>query len=125
MARLKSVTPISNEDIHALPVKKLETAIAFYENVLGFSLGSRTESTAVLIRDHVRIGLIEHPNHEPGKAGSIAFAVDQLEAIHSELKTKGATPGHFGIDTWNGKHYRTFFLREDDNGYCFCFHSPR
>src|SRR5687768_16665260 len=124
MPRFKVVAPISGEDIHALPVKDLARAITFFEKVLGFSTGQRTDSTVTLMRDHVRIGLIQNPNHQPGKAGSLAFAVDDLQAIHHELSAKGANPGKFGIDRWDGRQYRTFFLREPDNGYCFCFHSP-
>src|SRR5687768_10013388 len=100
MAKLKAVAPISGEDLNALPVKELTAAIAYYETTLGFTVGPRTPTTAVLTRDHVRIGLTENPNHDPKKAGSLAFAVDDLAAIHAELKTKGATPGKFGVDRW-------------------------
>jgi lactoylglutathione lyase len=124
MPKLKAVAPISGEDINALPVKELDAAITFFEKTLGFARAQRTDNTVVLIRDHVRIELIHDPNHEPGKAGSLAFAVDDLQAMHDELSAKGANPGKFGIDRWDGRQYRTFFLRENDNGYCFCFHSP-
>jgi lactoylglutathione lyase len=124
MPRFKAVAPISGEDINALPVKELASAINFFEKILGFSPSRQNNSAVVLIRDHVRIGLIQNPNHEPGKAGSIAFAVDDLQAMHHELSAKGANPGAFGIGRWGGRQYRTFFVRENDNGYCFCFHSP-
>jgi len=124
MAQLKSVYPISDENTEALPVSDFGGAIAFYEAVLGFSLVSRDSSTAILTRDEVRIGLIRKADHEPGKAGSLAFAVDNLEDMHRELQATGGNPGKFGIDEWNGKRYRTFFMREDKNGYCYCFHCP-
>lgn len=124
MTRLKSVGAVSDEDTNALPVKDLGVAIAFYEAVLGFSVISRDTSSAVLAHDEVRIGLIRKADHEPAKAGSIAFAVDDLEAIHRELRTRGGNPGKFGMDEWGGKQYRTFFLREDENGYCYCFYCP-
>jgi predicted enzyme related to lactoylglutathione lyase len=124
MAKLKAVAPISGEDINALPVKELASAITFFEKVLGFSASQRTDTTIILIRDHVRIGLTQNPNHQPGKAGSLAFAVDDLQAMHDELNAKAANPGKLGIDRWDGRQYRTFFLRENDNGSCFCFHSP-
>ena len=41
MAKLTSAGPVSDEDTNALPVKNLAGAIAFYENVLGFSVVSR------------------------------------------------------------------------------------
>jgi hypothetical protein len=35
------------------------------------------------------------------------------------LGDDSGNPGVFGIDEWGGKKYRTFFLREQENGYCF------
>jgi predicted enzyme related to lactoylglutathione lyase len=124
MAQLKSVYPISGEDLNALPVKKIGPAIAYYETVLGFSVMSQDPSTASLSRDDVRIGLMRKPDHEPKEAGSMAFAVDDLDAMHHELQSNGANPGKFGTDQWGGKQYRTFFVREDENGYCYCFYHP-
>jgi lactoylglutathione lyase len=49
---------------------------------------------------------------------------DDLDAMHRELKARGGNPGEFGIDEWGGRQYRTFFLREDENGYCYCFYHP-
>jgi catechol 2,3-dioxygenase-like lactoylglutathione lyase family enzyme len=124
MAQIKAVYPVSHEDTNALPVKNLGPAIAFYEAVLGFSAVSRGASTAVLTRDGIRIGLVRQGDHEPGQAGSLAFEVDDLEAMHRELQARGGNPGEFGIDEWGGKQHRTFFLREQENGYCYCFYRP-
>ena len=124
MARLKAVCPIADEDTKALPVKDLGPAIAFYQGVLGFSVVSCDSFRAALTRDEVRIGLVQKVDHEPGKAGSLALAVDDLEAMHRELQATGGNPGEFGIDEWDGKQHRTFFLREDKNGYCYCFYCP-
>ena len=124
MAKLKSVCPVSNEDTNTLPVKSIEIAIAFYQNVLGFSVVNRDSSSAVLRRDDVQIGLLRNPDHEPGQAGSIAFAVDHLEAMRRELEASGGKPGELGLDEWDGKRHRTFFVREAENGYCYCFYCP-
>jgi lactoylglutathione lyase len=124
MAQLKSVYPISGEDTNALPVKEIGPAVAFYEMLLGFSVVSRDASAAALTRDNVRIGLVRKADHKPEHAGSLAFAVDDLDAMHHELQESGAQPGKFGIDQWGGKQYRTFFVREDEDGYCYCFHHP-
>lgn len=124
MAQLKSVGPISDEDTNALPVKDIGPAVKFYETVLRFSVVRRDASAASLTRDHVRIGLVRRADHQPGRAGSLAFAVDDLDALHRELQANGGNPGEFGIDEWGGKRYRTFFLREDENGYCYCFYHP-
>jgi hypothetical protein len=124
VAQFKAVYPVSDEDTNALPVKNLGPAIAFYQSILGFLVVGRDDSTAVLARDEVRIGLIQKADHEPGKAGSLAFEINDLEKLHQELHARGANPGEFGIDEWNGKRYRTFFLREAENGYCYCFYRP-
>src|SRR3954470_12292427 len=78
MAQLKAVYPVSEEDTNALPVKDLGPAIAFYESVLGFSAAGRDAPPAVLTRDGVRIGLVQKGGHEPERAGSLAFEVDDL-----------------------------------------------
>lgn len=121
MTRLTAITPVSDEDTNALPVKALEPAIAFYRAVLGFSLTRRDASRALLSRDNVQIGLIVDADHSPGRAGSVAIAVDDLESMHRELEQAGGEPGDFGVDEWGGQSHRTFFLREAENGYCYCF----
>jgi lactoylglutathione lyase len=124
MARLIAVGPVSDEDTMALPVKALDPAIAFYQTVLGFSVVRRDTLAATIGRDEVRIGLVVQGDHDPGRAGSLAMEVDDLEAMHRELERAGGRPGEFGVDEWNGRSHRTFFLREDENGYCYCFYHP-
>ena len=124
MTQFKAVYPISHEDTNALPVKEIGPAIAFYEAVLGFTAVSSDPTTAALKRDEVQIGLIRKEDHEPRQAGSCCFAISDLESLRKELEANGGKPGEMGIDEWGGKKYRTFFLREDENGYCFCFSQP-
>jgi lactoylglutathione lyase len=124
MAKLKSVSGISGEDTTALPVKELAPAIAYYESVMGFEVVSRDATSAKLSRDDAQIGLIVSADHQPTEAGSLAFAVDDLDALHRELSDCGGKPGEFRIDQWGGKQFRVFFMREDENGYCYCFHCP-
>jgi len=122
MAKLKSISPISRENVSALPVRDLAPAIAYYESVMGFNLLRRDAAAATLQRDGVQLGLVIKLDHKPDQAGSLAFAVDELDALHRELSDRGGRPGEFGIDEWNGKQFRTFFMREDENGYCYCFY---
>jgi lactoylglutathione lyase len=124
MTQFKTVCPIANEDPDALPVKELGPAIAFFERVLGFKVASHDATTATLRRDDVRIGVVRNEDHKPHQAGSCCFEVNDLDSLHAELRANGAEPGEFGIDEWGGKSYRTFFLREDVDGYCFCFSKP-
>lgn len=124
MKQLNGVYPISGEDLSALPVKAIGPAVAFYRDVLGFSVVAQDDTTADVQRDDARLGLVKKPDHNPGEAGSCAFGVTDLDAMHKELGGRGLDLG--GIDTqeWGGKQYRVFFLREAENGYCFCFSQP-
>lgn len=121
MPRLTAVVPVSDEDPMALPVKALGPAIAFYQSILGFSVLRRDTSAAQLARDEVRIGLVVRQDHDAARAGSLAMEVDDLEALHRELQRAGGEPGEFRVDDWQNRSHRTFFVREHENGYCYCF----
>ena len=121
---INGVYPISGEDPNALPVTAIGPAVEFYRNVLGFSVVSSDDRTAVLKRDGARIGLVRTPAHRPENAGSCVFAVTDLDGIRKELDGRGLDLGAIRIDEWEGKRYRVFFLRESEDGYCFCFSQP-
>jgi hypothetical protein len=124
MKQFNAVYPISGEDLSALPVKAIGPAVAFYRSVLGFSVVASDEATATLQRDDVRLGLVRKPDHKPEGAGSCAFAVANLDAMYRELDGRGLDLGGIRIDEWGGRKYRVFFLREAENGYCYCFSQP-
>ncbi len=129
MKQLKSVSPIVFGDANAIPVKAVESACAFYERVLGFSVVSRDEQTAILKRDDVQISLVAKADHDPARAGSFYFSVNDVESLRREFEDNGAKPGTIKIQAHEGKNYRLFFLRECDmleshDGYCFCFGQP-
>ena len=44
-----------------------------------------------------------------------------LDKMRAELEGRGLDLGEIRIDAWKGKRYRVFFLREAENGYCYCF----
>jgi len=121
MARFIAVFPVSDENLKALPVADLDAAIVFYVRVLGFLVVQRSTSAATLSRDDINIGLVFRDDHEPGRAGSLAFEVDDLAAMHTEIQASGGQPGEFGEDEWAGRRHCTFFVRESGNGYCYCF----
>ena len=124
MKQLNAVYPISGEDLSALQVKAIGPAVACCQSVLGFSVLASDEATATLQRDDVRLGLVRKPDHKPEEAGSCAFAVANLDSMHRELDGRGLDLGGIRIDEWDGKQYRVFFLREAENGYCYCFSQP-
>ena len=121
MTQLKGVYPISGEDLSALPVKAIGPAVEFYKSVLRFSVVASDEATATIQRDDARLGLVCKPDHKPEQAGSCAFAVADLDMMRAELDGRGLDLGSIRTDEWNGKKYRVFFLREAENGYCYCF----
>lgn len=121
MKQFKGAYPISGEDLNALPVKEIAPAVEFYQTVLRFSVVASDEATATLQRDDARIGLIRKPDHKPERAGSFAIAVADLDVMRAELDRRGLDLSATRIDAWNGKKYRVFFLREAENGYCYCF----
>lgn len=121
MSRFQGVYPISGEDLMALPVKDLDTAATFYRDALGFSVLEADSKAVTLGRDDVRIGLVPLPEHNPAEAGSFYCEIEDLDALHEELEGRGGKPGAFRIDQHEGERYRVFFLREDHDGYCFCF----
>jgi lactoylglutathione lyase len=124
MQQLNGVYPISGEDLSALPVKAIGPAVEFYRSVLGCTVVSQDDQRATVQRDDARLGLVAKPDHNPGEAGSFAFGVTDLDAMHRELDGRGLDLGGIRTDEWGGKKYRVFFLREAANGYCFCFSQP-
>src|SRR6187402_1393928 len=115
MPRLLAAYPISGEDLLALPVCALDAAVRFYESVLGFTADGRDSPMVTVTRDDVRLGLVVHADHHPGRAGSLALEVDDLEGLHAELERAGGKPGEFGVDEWDGRSHQTFFVRENEN----------
>ena len=121
MKQLKGVYPISGEDLSGLPVKEIGPAVEFYKTVLAFSVVSQDAATATVQRDDAQLGLVKKPDHKPEEAGSCAFAVTDLDTMRAELDGRGLDLSTIRIDEWDGKKYRVFFLREAENGYCYCF----
>src|SRR4051794_12424087 len=117
----KRVSPIGDTDTQALPVKAVGPAIGYYTQVLGFSVVSKDEKTAVLRRDDVTIGLAV--NGKDPEQASCYFDVGDVEALRAELAAKGIEPSPLRVDEYGGKRYRVFFAKEP-YGVCFCFGQP-
>ncbi len=125
MTLINGVYPISGENLLALPVTSIGPAVEFYKTALGFTVLSSNDETATLQREGATLGLVRTPGHKPEEAGSFCFGVTDLDAMHRELDGRGLDLGQERADTWDGKSYRVFFLRESENGYCYCFAQPR
>jgi catechol 2,3-dioxygenase-like lactoylglutathione lyase family enzyme len=120
-AVFKSAYPYQEDEMN-LPVENVETAIPFYETVMGFRLVSRKDEpfkSAVLGRDAIQIGLAENGG-DPTQDGCF-FEVDNVEAAFDELKANGLgkEEAGFRFDKHGTTSYRVFFVVAPD-GLCYC-----
>jgi catechol 2,3-dioxygenase-like lactoylglutathione lyase family enzyme len=120
-AVFKTASPYADDAMN-LPVENVDSAIPFYETVMGFRLVSRSDSpckSAVLARDDIKIGLAENGG-DPSQEGCF-FEVDNAEAAFAELKSNGFEkndPG-YRIDKYGDKSFKVFFVVAPD-GLCYC-----
>lgn len=107
------------EDQMNLPVENVESAIPFYETVMGFRLVSRNDNSVVFGRDDIQIGLAENGG-DPTQGGCF-FEVDNVETAFAELKTNGLEnkEANFRIDQYGETTYKVFFVVAPD-GLCYC-----
>jgi len=109
-------------DAMNLPVADVETAIPFYETVMGFRVEARSDAphkTAVLSRDDIRIGLAENGG-DPTQEGCF-FEVDNVETAFAELKSNGLSneKADFRIDKHGDTSWKVFFVVAPDK-LCYC-----
>src|SRR5437868_557987 len=98
-------------DAMALPVAAVDSAIPFYERVLGFRVASRTDTpqrSAVLERDAVRMALVENGG-DPTQDGC-AFHVRNLDALYEEFVANGLArkDDAFGVERRGDGAWRVF-----------------
>ena len=120
-AVFKSAYPYQEDEMN-LPVENVETAIPFYETVMGFQVVSKKDEpfkSAVLGRDAIQIGLTENGG-DPTQDGCF-FEVDNVEAAFEELKANGLEKedAGFRVDQHGTTSYRVFFVVAPD-GLCYC-----
>lgn len=106
-----------------LPVENLESAIPFYETVMGFQVLSRSDSphrSALLGRDSVQIGLAENGG-DPTQDGC-AFEVDSAESVFAEFKANGLEKPvpSFDIEQHDDASWKVFYVVAPD-GLCYWF----
>jgi lactoylglutathione lyase len=123
--RFESVSPIGDTDPLALPVADVERAIAYYTDVLGFTLSEQQNNapkSALLFRDAVTLGFAENGG-DPEQA-SCYIQVSGVAALHEEYQGKGVdvTP-KVGEMEHGGKRYEVFWAKDPD-GICYCIGRP-
>jgi catechol 2,3-dioxygenase-like lactoylglutathione lyase family enzyme len=120
-AIFKTAAPYREDEMN-LPVESVESAVPFYETVMGFRVVSRNDSpgkSAILARDDIKIGLAENGG-DPSQEGCF-FEVDNAEAAFAELKSNGLEKEEAGfrIDKYGDTSYKVFFVIAPD-GLCYC-----
>ena len=117
-ATFKTAAPYQG-DVLDLPVANLETALPFYQTVMGFHIQSRSDKSAVLTRDNIQFGLAENGG-DPEQNGCF-FEVDDIEKAFAELKTNGLnqTEPNYRTDQHGETTYKVFFIIAPD-GLCYC-----
>ena len=107
-----------------LPVADVDTAVPFYEKVMGFRVESQNNiphRSAVLERDDIRMGLAENGG-DPTQDGC-AFEVDNVEAAFAEFQANGLQKEISDFDTEkheDGSEWKVFFVVAPD-GLCYWF----
>lgn len=72
-----------------LPLSDVAAGIAHYRDVLGFEINYQQDNLGVMDRDGMRLLLIARSSQHTG-IGSCSFYVNDADALHAELVTKGA-----------------------------------
>ena len=105
-----------------LPVADVETALPFYETVLGFQVLSRSDAphkTALLGRDRIQMQLVENGG-DPSQDGC-AFHVTDVESLFAEFKSNGLEKlTGFSTERHSDLEWKVFYVVAPD-GLCYWF----
>lgn len=120
-AIFKSAWPYQTDALN-LPVAELESALPFYQTIMGFQLVTRQAApikAAILKRDEIQIGLAENGG-DPTQDGCF-FEVNDVEAAFAELKSNGLNQAEAGyrLDQHGDTIWKVFFVVAPD-GLCYC-----
>ena len=72
-----------------LPLRDVAAGVAYYRDVLGFGINYQQDDIGVMDRDAVRVLLIARTQRHTG-IGSAYVYVDDADALHAELRDRGA-----------------------------------
>jgi len=100
-----------------LPTDDVAASVAYYRDVLGFSVNYEQADIAVMDRDAVRVLLIVRTERHAGIASAYVYVRD-ADALHGELREKGARIlGEPENHPWGLRDFRVF--DPDDNQITF------
>lgn len=105
-------------------VAAIEPAVAFYRDLLGFTIVTSAERWAAVARDGVEVMFAQPNAHIPFDApqftGSLYFRVDDVEALWAQLKDRAHV--EYALETFD-YGMREFAIR-DNSGYLLQFGQP-
>jgi lactoylglutathione lyase len=121
-ATLKQAWPYQQDKMN-LPVGNLDTALPFYETVLGFQRVAQTDipyKSATISRDTIQLGLVENGG-DPTQDGCF-FEVDDVVNAFAELKANGLPneQPNFAFQKHGDVNWKVFFVIAPD-GLCYCY----
>ena len=119
---LKNAWPYQKDRMN-LPVVNVETAVPFYETIMGFQVVSRQNLPHKLVtldRDGIQIGLAENGG-DPSQDGCF-FEVDDVQATFDEMKSNGLQKeiSDFKFEKHGGDSWKIFYVVAPD-GLCYSF----
>ncbi len=119
-AHFKRASPYADDAMN-LPVKDVNSAVSFYETIMGFTVKSRSDDpvkSATLARDDVQIAICENGG-DPSQEGCF-FEVDDVEAAFADLQANGLqSKADYRTEKHGDTTYRLFFIVAPD-GLCYC-----
>lgn len=72
-----------------LPLDDVPAGVDYYKNILGFQINYQQHDIGVMDRDAVRVLLVARTQRHTG-IGSAYVYVSDADALHEELRSKGA-----------------------------------
>lgn len=120
-AIFKNAWPYQKDKMN-LPVKDLESAIPFYQTIMGFEVLSRQDTphkSVKLSRDGIEVGLSEN-GEDPSQDGCF-FEVDNMEKALAELTSNGLRKdfSDVKIQTHGETTWKVLFIIAPDE-LCYC-----
>jgi catechol 2,3-dioxygenase-like lactoylglutathione lyase family enzyme len=89
-----------------LPLHDVAAGVAYYRDVLGFGINYQQDDIGVMDRDAVRVLLHARTERHTG-IGSTYVYVDDADALHAELRERGARVEGEPVDhPWGLRDFR-------------------
>lgn len=112
--------PMMRKALPELPFDDVAVAVAYYRDVLGFHINYQQDDLGVMDRDEITVLLIARTKRHSG-VGSAYIYVEDADALHAELCSKGANvQGEPISHPWGLRDFRVI----DNEGNWMAFGQP-